>query len=253
VAIEPVTKGITIDTLELKKQVLSPTLAPLWDFLFPPYCVGCDQDGAWLCDSCRANFHPGDFWPCLLCQTTRSPHAICTGCQTKSPLDGLFVAAKLEKTLQAAIHQFKYQFLEVLALPLGRFLIERLEKDRQAMDILSRQPLLMPVPLHPRRETWRGFNQSTLLAQDLVRLRPTLEMKESLTRTRNTTPQMKLDRETRLSNVIHAFEYNGPSLSGQTILLIDDVCTTGATLLACATELRKSNPKAIYAAVLAHG
>lgn len=165
----------------------------------------------------------------------------------------MFVAAKLEKTLQAAIHQFKYQFLEVLSLPLGRFLIEQLEKDRLATGILSGQPLLLPVPLHPRRENWRGFNQSVLLARDLVRLRPTLTMGTGLTRTRDTSPQMKLDREARLHNVNHAFEYRGHDLLGQTIVLIDDVCTTGATLLACATALKKANPKAIYAAVLAHG
>jgi predicted amidophosphoribosyltransferase len=94
------------------------------------------------------------------------------------------------------------------------------------------------VPLHSSRLRQRGFNQSELLARELRKLLALTKPPGELVRTRATPPQVGHDRRWRLENVRDAFEWQGFDLEARSILLIDDVCTTGATLDACATALR---------------
>jgi predicted amidophosphoribosyltransferase len=94
------------------------------------------------------------------------------------------------------------------------------------------------VPLHSTRLRQRGFNQSELLVRELRRRLSLSSPPGELVRTRATPPQVGHDRRWRLENVRDAFEWRGPSLDAGSILLIDDVATTGATLEACAAALR---------------
>jgi predicted amidophosphoribosyltransferase len=99
-------------------------------------------------------------------------------------------------------------------------------------------PWAVAVPLHSSRLRQRGFNQSELLAREL-RNRLSLDPPPGeLVRTRPTPPQVGHDRRWRLENVRDAFEWRGPPLDAHSILLVDDVATTGATLEACAAALR---------------
>jgi predicted amidophosphoribosyltransferase len=99
-------------------------------------------------------------------------------------------------------------------------------------------PLVVAVPLHPRRLRSRGYNQSELLAAEL-RGRLRLEGPAGrLVRIRDTPPQVGLDRPRRQVNVAGAFAWRGPSPAGRACVVVDDVATTGATLEACAAALR---------------
>jgi predicted amidophosphoribosyltransferase len=94
------------------------------------------------------------------------------------------------------------------------------------------------VPLHPSRLRQRGFNQAELLAAELRERLAVFEPVGKLVRTRPTPPQVGHDRLRRFDNVLNAFEWHGPALCGEAMLVIDDVATTGATLNACASALR---------------
>jgi ComF family protein len=111
---------------------------------------------------------------------------------------------------------------------------------------------IVPVPLHARRLRERGFNQSALLARELGRHlgRPVVE--DVLVRTKVTVPQVGLNAEQRHSNVSDAFRCQSRHLAGQQVLLVDDVCTTGATLEAACVALRQGGAASVWAYTLAH-
>jgi ComF family protein len=111
--------------------------------------------------------------------------------------------------------------------------------------------LVVPVPLHPARLRWRGFNQSLELARPLARKAGVRIDSRALVRTRKTKPQTQVrDYRERAANLRQAFAA-GPGLDGASVLLVDDVTTTGATLLECARALRDAGAARVDAAVLA--
>ena len=109
--------------------------------------------------------------------------------------------------------------------------------------------LLVPVPLHPRRLRQRGHNQSALLAES-VSESTGLPLSTALIRTRYTQTQTGLGRAERLRNVNGAFAWTGGSLAGKTVILIDDVYTTGATLAACADACRANGAPQVWGLVV---
>jgi len=110
--------------------------------------------------------------------------------------------------------------------------------------------IVVPIPLFPAKERERGFNQAALLARELG-----YPIDESaIRRTRETPPQARArSRRERILQIRGAFEATGKNLKGKDILLVDDVATTGATLLEAARILKRAGAGKIYAAVFAHG
>ncbi len=119
--------------------------------------------------------------------------------------------------------------------------------------------IIIPVPLHPRRERWRGFNQSLLLTQVVASsITPgiTLPVRtDILRRIRYTSSQVAAQsRKLRQQNILDAFAVTNPKeITGKTILLIDDIATTGTTLEICAYTLSRAGARTIYSAVIARG
>jgi ComF family protein len=112
--------------------------------------------------------------------------------------------------------------------------------------------VVVPVPLHPARLAERGFNQSGLLAGRVARRMSAPLWPSALSRARDTPPQATLRREARVANVNSAFAAREPEhVRGRVILLIDDVCTSGATLDACANALLTAGASSVHRAVLA--
>jgi competence protein ComFC len=157
------------------------------------------------------------------------------GCQNRlRALARLRSAVAYEGPIELAVQRFKYQGWRRLAGPLALMLAERLVVEGLAA------PWALAVPLHPARLRQRGFNQAELLAAEL-RLHLALgKPPGELIRVRATPPQVGHDRRSRLENVRGAFVWRGADLSGHSVLIVDDVATTGATLDACASALRES-------------
>lgn len=171
----------------------------------------------------------------------------CEPCRDLSPdssaLDGLRVVGPHAGLLREAIHTLKYVRHQGVAAPLSTLLVERWRTASIPVDGV------IPVPLHPTRLRERGYNQSHLLAEPFARLSNLPLQAALLQRLRPTPPQVGLDRATRHDNVAGAFAASG-GVSGGAWLLIDDVCTTGATLEACAATLRAGGARAVWALTL---
>jgi ComF family protein len=135
--------------------------------------------------------------------------------------------------IRPAIHAFKYEGATDLAGPLAEWLVATWRLHRLAAD------LIVPVPLHPKREAERGYNQSVLLARELSERVDVPVAPAELVRSVRTRPQVGLSRDERRANISGAFRCAG-KVTDLRIILIDDVCTTGATLEACAAELKSA-------------
>jgi ComF family protein len=147
-----------------------------------------------------------------------------------------------------AIHQFKYGSKSYLSESLGPLFAQFAGSLFRKSDSL----LTMPVPLHPKRLRERGFNQSLLLARHVaVQLDTDLDFL-SLRRIKYTSPQTGLGKEERRKNVRNAFQLmHSEAVKGKTVLLVDDVATTGNTLNECARILKKSGSRDVFCLVLA--
>ena len=164
----------------------------------------------------------------------------CAWCSRDTvPLKELRAVCAFEGAAREAIHALKYEGMFGVAQPLAALMAERFA------DWSPEPEMIIPIPLHPERVKERGYNQATLLARYLCRRLP-LEMDEAaLWRTRDTRPQVGLDRLQRRQNVAGAFAANGARISGRRVLLVDDVCTSGATLAAAAESLLENGARSV--------
>ncbi len=233
----------TVETLGLRWVSL---YNQFLDFLFPPRCVGCGRVGAWLCPDCLAQIPRVKPPFCTRCGDAVTTPGLCARCQV-APLeiDRIRSAVYFEGALRHAMHWLKYRRRTALAVPLGGLMAEYWEQHPMPADVL------VPVPLHADRLRTRGYNQAALLAREMARRLGLAVEEQTLLRCRSTSSQVKLDARQRKQNVHGAFVCSGDGLAGKRVLLIDDVCTTGATLEACTIALRAGGARQVQALTLA--
>ncbi len=235
--------------------MLTALLDPFLTLLYPPRCLVCRVLGeSGLCAACAAQIVPVAAPFCHTCGHTLTPTARCANCAARQPA---FTRARAlgayEGVLQTAIHHFKYRDRPQLALPLGKQLAAFARDNSPALNDL-RFDALLPVPMHPVRQRLRGYNQSERLAR-VVGVEIGLPLLENaLVRTCPTRPQVGLAGDARRGNLSGAFAVHLPeTVAGKTLLLIDDVATSGSTLSECAAALQAVGAKAVYALTLAAG
>jgi len=157
----------------------------------------------------------------------------------------IIAAAYYEGTLREAILKFKYLRAKPMVEPLAGLMVERLKVVFPQVDSI------VPVPLHPNRQAERGFNQSELLAERVAKHIRRPVVTGCLVRVKDTLPQSNLSWADRQANVADAFACRDAALGGLRVLLVDDICTTGATLAACARVLKTSGVKRVTGLVVA--
>lgn len=237
------------------REWLRTELFGLLDLLFPPACPLCgtetsDRPPHSFCPACLAGVHPLAA-PC--CPRCALPYAteegtvhLCEAClRDEPPFRRVAAAGIYEETLRLAVQRFKYQGAVSLDRPLGELLASALETGGEA-----RPDLLVPVPLHRTRLRERTYNQSLQLARVLGRRWRLPVAARLLLRTRPTPPQQGLKAEVRRQNLKGAFALR-QGLSGERVLLIDDVLTTGATARECSRILLEGGAGEVAVAVLA--
>lgn len=220
------------------------------NILFPKRCIGCHISGVSLCDKCFSTIRLKRFQVCPICKKSSYMgmvhHEIC---QTKTSLNGLLVVAHYHENpfLEESIKYFKYKGVQELGQLLGQLLIKQLLLFRSQWQ----QYVLVPIPLHRKRKSMRGFNQSEIFVKVLSE---TLHIPSihCLVRQKNTKQQARLSREERLSNMQGAFQYIGKDIP-EKVLLIDDVASTLATLEEAARILKQVGVKEVVGCVLARG
>lgn len=214
------------------RDVLSKIWALLLDVVYPPRCGGCDRRGTLLCGDCLQS----------LVEAQPGAHSV-------ERIEAVICAGVFQGALRSAIHKLKYESDRPLAAPLAVLISEALARDDRWVADDGEPPVLVPVPLHRSRQRGRGYNQSELLARELGRITG-WQMEKGLERVRATRAQVGLSAEDRQENVREAFEWQGEE-APRRVLLIDDVCTTGATLSECAFALMAKGTEHIFAATVA--
>jgi ComF family protein len=207
------------------------------DIVFPPMCAGCRKRGSWLCDACRDLLQPIPRPICYRCgQPTADTCLTCENCRTWPDRIGSFRAAfRFGGPIRESVHRFKYQGEFARAADLSNLMFRAIYRTEFVE--LPAWDCIAFVPLHPRRRRQRGFDQSALLSRHLSDLLDIPRL-DGLVRSVDTPSQVGRGEDERRSNVRGAFEWQGNGgLSGTRILLIDDVVTTGATMLAAAETL----------------
>ncbi len=226
----------------------------LIDLIFPKECLGCGLEKTYLCHNCFNNLELNKQFYCVLCKKQSHHSQICPNCKKKTALKAVFVVANYDnRILQNLLHNLKYNFVEEIGDYLGNLIIKYLEVNRifKFFQINSANTIICPVPLHKKRYLARGFNQSELLAKKLNIYYKILQ-KDLLIRKINTISQVNLNRQERQSNLKNAFIFNNQeSAKNKKILLIDDVLTTGSTLIEAAQVLEQKGFNEIYGLVIA--
>lgn len=207
--------------------------------LYPYKCGGCGQildehAGFGLCEKCYhllPRFHSEWFsHPGL-------PY-----------VNHLFAAFIYENEIKEAIHKCKFSFLPQYTETLGLLMAEELRKLTALPDV----DFIIPVPMHWRKQQLRGFNQAELVARVLSEQVGIPLDNRVLVKTRHTPPQSLSGRKVRLRNLEGVFHVpESQKIEGRSVLLVDDVLTTGSTLNACAKTLYESGAAYISAVVIA--
>lgn len=138
--------------------------------------------------------------------------------------------------VQRLLHQLKYRNMPEIGLLLGEMIGEELGQH----PFLQKVDIALPVPLHPRKQLLRGYNQSAQIAEGLLKTTPLVLSKGNLVRVAHSQTQTRKGRFDRWRNVEQIFAVERPQeFRFRHVLLIDDVVTTGATIEACYQQLRK--------------
>lgn len=225
------------------------TRTALLDLIFPPRCCACGRNGQWFCANCIASITYIQPPICARCGQELEHSRECASCRRHplpASLAGLRAVAHFEGTLRDAIHALKYEplFLRAVAEPLGDLLVNYLHQNSLPFTVL------IPVPLHIEKQRERGYNQAELLARVINRRMNKPLVVDALNRERNTISQVGLNESERRQNVRDAFRCV-KRLDGTQVLLIDDVCTTGATMIECARTLHDAGAMTVWGLTLA--
>ena len=219
------------------------------DLVLPVYCLGCGVRGDILCPACVTALPRLELPYCNICADP-GVSGVCDSCHRErhfstTSLSGVRAPFLMEGLARDAVLSFKYRNCRVAAPMLAKLLADYLMKTTLPGNVL------VPVPLHKKKLRERGYNQANLLAWELGKAVDMPVEHNLLVRTRNTPPQSRIGRgRLRRDNAAGAFasEQDAP---GWSCILVDDVCTTGSTLGACAEALAAAGANSVWALTLA--
>jgi ComF family protein len=227
------------------------------DLLFPPLCVMCrapvpDPDG--LCPDCWSSLHFIDQPVCVWCglpfEVDAGPGTICGACLAHPPhFDKARAIVSYDEISKKPVLALKHADRLDLVPAFAKWL------DRAGTPLLAETDLIVPVPLHRRRLWKRRYNQAAELARALARRSGVTYAPLVLERRKHTPSQGTMtSAEARRKNVRGAFlvpKPARPAVKGKTVLVVDDVLTTGATVSACARALKRAGAKSVFVLALA--
>lgn len=219
------------------------------DIIFPRFCVICGQEGSFLCQDCCQKIKKQEL-SCPYCRRLNFSGEFCARHQKHSNLSGLIFVCQFDSLAQRIVYAFKYQGLRGLS----EFLASEMANKLKEHPIFKNDPVLVPAPIFITKRWRRGFNQTELLAFEIAQ-KLSLETAPLLFKVRNTVSQTKLGLKDRFNNLNNAFMLSATSINFQnrSLVLVDDVYTTGVTLNEMAKELKKLRPLSIWGLAFARG
>ena len=225
------------------------------DFIFPQKCLGCKQTGGYFCSDCLNLVSLKDNRICPVCAKPSVGGLTHPRCQTPHGLDGLTAVFAYKGLMKKAIQRLKYKFISDLAEDLVEVFLSLCGEDK-AFVHFSRQEnvFFVPIPLHPARKRWRGFNQAELLGKIIAKNLGLKFSPQLLRRVKKTKPQVELKKEERKKNIQGAFKLNPNyqfSIINSPFILFDDVWTSGFTLKEAGKVLKARGAKKVWGLTLA--
>lgn len=214
----------------------------LTDLLFPRFCVLCDTQNSLLCKECKKNkleYYTARF--CHVCKKNSQNDLVHQICRKRTNLDGVIVVAHYNKFAKILVEEMKYNLYFSVSSEIGQLMKAKL------LEYDINYEVAIPVPLHKFKENYRGFNQAELLAEVVSE-----NVDSCLKRIKNTKSQVNLNRRERLENLKDVFQLKR-KVKYQTVLLVDDVMTSGSTLEECSSVLRNAGVEKVYGLVFASG
>lgn len=195
-------------------------LTDLLDWIYKKKCYFCksSKEAVKMCSKC---YEEMDFLPVKPSRTVKGKKVYCAGIYSKN--------------LQKLIRGLKYHNQRDLAFYLAQFMSEYFEKisDKKDYEVI-------PVPIYTKREKKRKYNHMNLVGEEFCRITANTLNVDLIKRIKDTKPQYKLKRQERVQNLTNAFKVDKSKYNGKTLLLIDDICTTGSTFEEMINELEKN-------------
>ena len=255
------------------------------DILFPIKCLGCggefenlEAEKRWICGKCLEKIQIRKKQVCPFCEKDSDNGKTHHECQKKTFLSGVWVASEYsDDVISEAIHKLKFNFIKDISFPISKVVTKSILQVEEFSDfhnlILSElsqesgeeeiyedkkknekiETIIIPVPLHKKRYNWRGFNQAFLLSKYIAKEFHLMVYEDLLIRQKNTKPQSKIKSMIkRRENINGVFSIvKNEFLKNKNIIIVDDVCTTSATLNECAKELKNAGVKNVWGLVVA--
>ncbi len=220
--------------IELLRIVRNP-IGVLLDLLYPPHCAGCKSvgRGEW-CEECNRHVRP--YAPQLARKTMTADDGVTIVVVSAVPFG---------PPIREAIHAFKYEGGKNLDAPLAKFMSAAFAQSGLAADVI------IPIPIHKKRKRERGYNQSELMAKHISLAVNVPMQAQAMTRVRHTSQQAKLNAVERKANVRDAFFADPAFVKSRRVLLVDDVYTTGATLMEAGRAALAAGASQVFALTLA--
>lgn len=251
----------------LNKELIKKNASNFWafflDLIFPIECLGCGKEGLWVCTKCFHGIRFNNFQRCFHCKKNHNFGKFCSACKKDYHLAGIWIACDYDDELVGdLVKKFKYNFIKELDYFLSKILFIFLSSLRNKERIVDsnlkvfknfHDLLIIPIPLHPKRLCFRGFNQAEEIGLKLANYLELPMDTDGLVRIRHNRPQAKLDEAARSENIKDCFAWRGENLRGKNILLVDDVVTTGATLNEAARILKENGAGQVWGLAVAKG
>lgn len=224
------------------------------DWLFPKTCIGCGKTGLYFCPSCSKTPTSAELI-CPVCEKPQPHGETHPNCQSKYTLSGLVYFFDYEKIIKQAIHLLKYRFASNLIDELMALSFTKTSTQKERFVVLEKfifdqKPTVLPIPLFWQRLNYRGFNQADLIAQKIARHYALPISNKFLVRKQPTDTQTTLSFQNRKINIkgVFSVEISPPPAS---LLLIDDVWTTGATMKEACQTLKRAGVNNIWGITVA--
>lgn len=218
-------------------------LEKIISIIAPHTCIVCSNEDNILCDACLPGAFLAPESACVLCEKPTVNWQICAKCRRRSALNSVYVVAEYDSVAAELLKRYKFERAKAAYAPLAKAMA-------MALPYIEPSSLVVPLPTAAVRVRQRGYDQSVLLARKLAGLcglKPRLVLKRL-----STARQVGANRKDRQAQAQTAYALmNAEKVQGKTIWLVDDICTTGASLNASATLMRKAGAKEVNAVVVA--